>query len=129
MHLESIADALHHFLLVERLGEEVARAQVEGLHAGVAVGLRGQHDDWRRLFRPAGFQPAEHLMAAQVRHVDVQQDQVRQLLLEHGLDPARVVDPVAVPVAVLLEQGQQQLDVDLTVVDHQDFGVRVKRRG
>ncbi|MNF08562.1 hypothetical protein D3C80_2090120 [compost metagenome] len=68
-------------------------------------------------------------MAAQVRHVDVQQDQVRHLLLEHGLDPPRVAYPVAVLVAVILEQGQQQLDIDLTVIDHQDFGVRVKRRG
>ncbi|MNZ90793.1 hypothetical protein D3C78_1097640 [compost metagenome] len=125
MHLQGVVDALQHLELVEGLGQEVAGAERQGVEPGVAVGLRAEHDHRRRLLAPARLELLEHLMAVQVRHADVQQDQVGQARLQQGRQLARVGEPVQVGVALLLEHVQQQLDVDRVVVQHQDARLQI----
>ena len=119
-------DALQHFVLVERLGEEVAGAEGQRLQARLAVGLRAEHHHRRRLLAPAFAQQFEHPVAVEVRHADVEEDQFGQaLLLQQRQQAARVVEALHVAVAVVFEQVEEQFDVDRVVVQHQQAGVGV----
>jgi hypothetical protein len=121
--VQDVADALQHLDLVEGLGEEIARAELERAVAGGIVDLRGEDDDRRRVRAALRRQLLHDLEAAQVGHAHIEQDQVGHPPGHTRRDPARIGHALQAEVALVLEQGEQQLDVGRVVIDDQDVGL------
>jgi len=105
--------------MVERLQQEVIGAEDESAVASHVTAVRGQHDHWKVAKAEAGAtEAAENLETIWIRHVEVEQDEVRLILGEDSLHLARVgQSPNIVDMAG--EVMTEQLDVDRIVVDDQ----------
>ncbi len=79
------------------------------------------HDDDRRIVAGiAGLQLIEHVEAAQMRHMDVEQDQIEIAFAMQSRDAARIADRGQVGIARLAQQALEQVQLELLVVDNQD---------
>jgi hypothetical protein len=113
-------DSGEHFFALERLVDEVNRAELEPSHFLASLGERGQENDRAiasariRLQAGAGFE------AVHVRHHDVEQDQVRRRPLRDG-DRVLAAPGGEQPVAVALERLVEHLKIRRVVVDQQNL--------
>ena len=114
-------DAGVQFLHLERLGDVIHPAGGERLHLVQLLGEGADEDDRDPLERVVGLEVFAHLVAVHLRHVDVQQDQVR------GVAPGRQQRQLAAGdgadlVPAVLEHAGQHLEVGGGVVHDQDAG-------
>jgi hypothetical protein len=70
------AHPMHQDVEVERLGDEVRGAGVEGVLDGLAVVVRGHHQHRQGAAPGPGAQPAAEGQAAHAGHLEIEQDQV-----------------------------------------------------
>src|SRR5439155_20116679 len=77
-HLEQVPDAQEQLGRVEGLGHEVARAGGEGAPLGLGRRVRGEDEDRQiGLRRRLLLEPREDLEAADVRHPEIEENQIR----------------------------------------------------
>lgn len=74
--VEQVAHPHQQFNAVKGFTDEIARAQGQGLEQVIAVVLGGQDDDRRQQLIVDRLQLRHHLMAIEMRHVDVERDVV-----------------------------------------------------
>ncbi len=111
--------ARHQRRLVDRLGQVFVGAGVEPGDDVLAVGLRGHQDDRRERHLLVRLDALGDLDAVELRHHDVEQDQVGQMLLG-GDERLLAVGGLQQLVAVDAEPRDQNVAVGLVVVDDQD---------
>ena len=114
-------DARVQFFHLERLGEVIHPADGEGLHLVQLLGEGADEDDGDPLELVVGLEVFAHLVAVHLRHVDVQQDQVR------GIAPRRQQRQLAAGdradlIPAVLEHAGQHLEIGGGVVHDQDAG-------
>jgi hypothetical protein len=106
---------------VERLDDEIARAQRERPVAHLRGDVGGEHEH-RSVFTGHGqaSQVGQHLEAVPMRHVQVEEDQVRAELIHERQDLTRIGRAHELAVPGRGEQRLEQVEVRLLVVDEQD---------
>ena len=120
--VEKVLDAKEGLDLVERLGHEVLGAGSEramlGLHGHV-----GRQDENRQVLVRGnhGLELPEHTNPVEVRHQQVEQDQVGPERLVELQDTAGVRRALEVPIPGGLEQPLEQPDIGRLIVDDQDL--------
>lgn len=120
--LERLRDDDGETFAIDGLREVVVGAASHGLH-GRVDGAVGGHDHHLRV-RPGGLQPLKELHAAESRHSEVGQYQVRRRdgeLLEGVLGRPRPANLIP----LLLQEGDQGGSNIHLVVDDEDVGVHV----
>ena len=127
---QRVVDAGQKFPAVERLAEKVAGSAVQCTQQIVLARLCGKHHDGRLQRVGQGPDLVHHGVAVEVRHVDVQQDQVRTRcpIARHHL--ARILDQLDLAVTFGAQHQAEQLEVGRLIVDHHDarhFGVEVSK--
>lgn len=119
---QRIAHPVQHFPDHDRLGQIVAHPGRQGLLAAALVGLGRQYDDGMGDIGPGFPDCRDEAEAVEIRHAQVEQYQVE------GVGGAQIErEPVQarrgrfeIVVAVVFEQGPDQFDIGLVVVDDQD---------
>jgi hypothetical protein len=101
---------------VDRLGQVVVRAELEGLNDVGALRARGDHDDRKLGLGTCAPQLAEHLEPAHARHLDVEQDEVVRIVRDQG-QRGRTVLRDGDDVASLPQAPRQHVPVRLAVID------------
>src|SRR6266545_3734783 len=104
---------------VERLGQVVGRAELDAAHHALDVLERRDHDHRNVAQLLVALDPRQSLVAVQLRHQDVEQDDVEGLGAKRLQRPAAVLDG-GDAVALPLEVVRQDHAVDLVVVDDED---------
>jgi hypothetical protein len=126
--LEQVADPEAHLDGTERLGQEVPRSARERAALGFAAAVRGEHQDRQvRLGRDLLPEDRQDLEPGEVRHLEVQQNEIRMMLVIQIHRPpwVRGGDESRIPFG--LEDPTEHLDVHLLVVDHEDASVPPRR--
>jgi hypothetical protein len=67
---------------LERLGDEINRAQRQAVHPPFHFACCAKEHDRHILGLHAGFQPPAHFKPVHARHTNVQEDEVRQAILD-----------------------------------------------
>lgn len=116
---QGVVNACQHFLMVERLGQEITHAHGQRPLTGLVVDLSGQHDGGRHLRAEGRLKGLEHPVTIQVGHADIQQQQVGRLCPAVGEHVARIGEAGDVLVAVIFQQVLKQLDVNRMVIHDQ----------
>ena len=114
-------DAGVQFFHLERLGEVVHPADGERLHLVQLLGEGADEDDGDPLERVVGLEVFAHLVAVHLRHVDVEQDQVRGIASGRQQRQLAAGDGADLIPAVL-EHAGQHLEIGGGVVHDQDAG-------
>ena len=121
-------DPRHQRHLVDRLGEIFVGAGLEPGHDVLGVRLGGAQDDRHERQRGIVLEPFADFDAVDLRHHDVEQDQVGEELLGGG---ERLLAVAGLPefVALRPEPRHQDVAVGLVVVDDQDTRRAVHESG
>ena len=119
--VQEVLDPQEHLDPVERLGQEVLRARGQGALLGRHRHVRGQHQD-RHVGLRGDRQLAHHGDPVEVRHHQIEQDQVGMELVVESADLTRIRRRDEVAIAGLLQQTLEKPDVRELVVDDQDPG-------
>ncbi len=117
--LDLLADLHLQQIHVERLAQVIARPEPHRFHGRVGGGKRRDHDPQDVLIDLLGG--AQHVDAAQVRHLDVGDQDVDRLPLERLDGRAAVLGQQHV-VAFAPKDNRQQLPHRPLIVHHQDAG-------
>jgi hypothetical protein len=122
MRIQQVAQPRQQFVAVEGLGDEIARACVQCAQQEIPAVLRGEHHDRRQQRIAERAQLRHHREAAQVRHVEVHQNEVgRRLAIALHRRP-RIVHQHQIAVALPGQRPVEQPQVDRLVVDDQGAG-------
>lgn len=119
--LQEVLDAEEHLRAIERLGQEVLRAEGKRPLLGLQVRVCGQNED--RNVVVGGDQPlqrSQRLEPIQPGHVQVEKDEVWIDLHEVRESPSRIGGAANVLVTGSTQHAFQQRGVRLLVVDDQD---------
>ena len=113
---------------VEGLAEVIVGAELDAPHHAVHLVQRGDHEHGDVAPRGIALDPLEHGIAVQVRHHDVEEDEVDGRPREHveARLPPRGGEHL---VALTAEAPGQHVAVLLAVVHHQDDAAARRRRG
>ncbi len=111
--------ARHQRHLVDRLGQILVGAGVEPGDHVRAVGFGGDQNDGHERQLRIGLEPAAHLDAVELRHHDVEQDEVGQMLRGGG-ERLLAVGGLQQLIALRREPRHQDVAVGLVVVDDQN---------
>ena len=103
---------------IDRLGDIVVRTEPKPLDHVAALALRGDHDDGQVGRRASLAHAAQDLKAVQVRHHDVEQDQVKRLVLDQ-VERHPTVFGGRDAVAMELETATEHVTVELFIVDQE----------
>ncbi len=120
---ERVPEPQRELARVGRLGEEVGRAELERLELGLGVGRGGEDDHRDVAHRLVGAHALDDLEPAHLRHVEVEQDDVRVALADQPEHLQRLAASDELAVTGLLEEGLQHLEVERLVVHHHHDGV------
>ena len=112
--VDGVADRDQHALALERLLDEIERAEPRRLDRGRDVGVAGDHDDRRDLDEVP--QLLQHFEAVHARHLDVEEHQVGRLALDQ-LDAFLAGGRLHHVVAVVFERHLQRVADRRLVVD------------
>ena len=112
-------DPRHHLAGVERLGDVVVGAQLQAHDLVGVFHARGQHDDRRGGQRLVGAHDARDLPTVEVRHHQVEDDQVGPLAAQH-VQRGLAIGGGEHLVAGLLQVAAQHFDDGLIIVNDQD---------
>ena len=115
--VDGVADRDQHALALERLLDEIKRAEPRRFDRGGDVGVAGDDDDRRDLDEVP--QLLQHFEAVHARHLDVEEHQVGRLALDQ-LDAFLAGRRQHHVVAVVLERHLQRVANRRLVVDDQD---------
>ena len=116
--LEHVLDALHELHPVDRLGEEVVGARLNGPLDIAELAKRRHHQDHDRARRRVGLEPLTDLKAGELWHHDVEEDDVG-VELRHLVEGVLAVNRGG---DVALDVGEidlEELAVGLVVVGDQ----------
>ena len=120
MHIQQVAHPHQQLGAVERLGQVVAGPGTQGFKQVLLAMLgRQDHDRWQQ-GRPQGLELLHDLKAIQVRHVQVEQDEVGLCVLIQADHPARVFHQHQLLIALHAQHLVEQLQVDWFVVHGHD---------
>ena len=103
--LQRVLDGDPQFLEIQWLTYKIVSSKFNGSLHIIQLRVRGNHDDGRSF--GSFLDLFEHLDAAEVRHADVKQDEIRRLMLgeaEAGVSGGGFQDLIA-PLLTLLAQG------------------------
>ena len=118
---EQILDAQQHLDGVERLGEKIRGADGQRATLGFEPDVGGQHEDGHALRRHEILRELlHHAEAVEVRHVQVEQDEVGLARLTQREHPARIGRGDDLRVTAELEQVFEERDVHGLVVDDEE---------
>jgi hypothetical protein len=117
---DEIANAVHQERPVDRLGHEVGRADIVRAVDRLPVEARRRDQDRSRVRSVAVAQDAAHLEAVHSRHLDIEHQQIRALLLE-ARERGRAVGGLRHQEALRLERLAREGADQAIVVDHQDL--------
>src|SRR5437899_3554549 len=123
--VKEIAHAQHDLFALERLGEEVVSPKDQRAVAGDLAGIAREHDHRQiaeALARTA--KPSQHFETVGIRHVEIEQDDIRLELEEHLLDLTRVGEGADL-VADAGENGLEEEDIRLLVIDDENAAAHV----
>ncbi len=112
-------DPCHQRHLVDRLGQIFVSARLEPGYDVLGVRFGGAQDDRRERHRGVVLDPLADLDAVDLRHHDVEQDQVRLQLLGGG-ERLLTIGSLLEVIALRLEPRHQDVAVGLVVVDDED---------
>jgi len=110
---------------VDRLRDVIVRARLESLDLVLGRVERRLHDDRNERQRFVRLDPAGDFDTVDLRHHDVEQDQVRRGRIDL-VQRLRAVAGRFRPVPPRFEPRPQQLDIVLVIVDDQDAGGRLR---
>ena len=120
--IEHVADQRHEYVRLGGLDHEGVRAEREGQALVLRLGVGGGVDDEGDVLEAVvGLALAEQRVAVEHRHQQVGDDQRRRLLSSPG-QRLGAVTGLDHREAVPLEQGAQQVEVGVLVVDDQHLG-------
>ncbi len=117
------ADACQQFFDLERLADIVDAAGIEGHDLAVDIGQGGHKDDRDVAALGHGLEAAAGFETVDVRHHDVEQDQV-------GFNEGHAIERFLATQgdehfeAALFKMIDQHAEIDRVVIDDQDFGRR-----
>src|SRR5471032_1819402 len=116
----------HGFQGIQRFTDEVLGAQRQGAQASVAGGVGGEHED-RQVFavRDASVELFEYRKAIELRHVQVENDQVRLEAVEQVQGSQRLGAAQHVGQPLAHQQLFHQIEIGPLVVDDQNAQVGV----
>ena len=120
--LESRRDAGAQQRRIERLEDEVLRAQLDAADDRFDFAERGNDHDRQIVDAAVRLEPLEHAEAVELRHHDIEQHEIEIPAFDRrqGLDPVgRLLDLVD---AEALQPAHQQVPVLRHVIDDQDRG-------
>ena len=101
---------------LKRLGQVILGAELHRLHGGADLVQTGDHDHVD--VRPRLLDPAQHLDAVHLRHLDVQHQQVVIVLVDQG--QRRQAVPRRVDLVLTAEDPLTTAENDFLVVNEQD---------
>jgi hypothetical protein len=128
-HRRTLQLGLHpsqHLLGAEGLAEVVVRAERQAVDGVLRVGARGEHDHGQAAGAGAGAQLTDQLEAVHPGHLDVADDEVRELLADAHEGLAACARPTHEQPGGL-QRGREQRADHLVVLDHQDAARRLDR--
>ena len=114
-------DAGVQFFHLKRLGDVIHPADGKRLHLVQLLGEGADEDDGNPLEIVVGLEVLAHLVAVHLRHIDVQQDQVRRILPRRQQRQLAARDRADL-IPAILEHAGQHLEIGGDVVHHQDAG-------
>src|SRR5690606_34882444 len=118
-----IGDTQHDLGVVEGLGDEVARAQLERCFPGAGGDVGGQHQNRHQiLLRDQQLQFGEQLETVHVRHVKIEKNDVGGGGDNCLGDETGIANELDVAKAPLVQECLEQGQVRGLVVDHQNAG-------
>ena len=119
-HFQHVVDAFVHFHQVERFADEVARTRFQGGDLETRLCRQGQHGQVAAML---DFLQAFHdLEAVQLRHLQIQQNQVVAMFPVQRTDLSRTHGGHDIGVAGIAQDFQHQVDIVGRIVDDQNFG-------
>ena len=128
--LEERADVGREDLEVYGLGQEVVRACLQGLKAGLRLGQTTDHEHGQEgVFVQPLAEIAQEVVPGHDGHVDVEDDEVWSDGVELGQRLRGIGEPLRRGVAGVLQRAGQQADDAGLVIDYQYACVRVYRLG
>ena len=133
MRTELVANALQHLGLIEGFGQEIARPALQRAFAGQSVVLGSEHDHRRHGQLHVFTDQQQHIMTAQIRHADVEQDERGRGALDLAEHLTGVGQTGQVLIAGVLEYRLEQTQVCRVVIDDEDarprqFGFKHRHR-
>ncbi len=117
--LELVLDAREHLVGLERLGDVVGAAALEGAHLVDGAVVDAEEDDRHAPRRGVLLQPNADLVAVHLRHVDVEHDEVRRRR-GRGRQGTAAAPGHSDVVVMSFEDVDEQIQVPRRVVDDQD---------
>ncbi|MEI9893179.1 MAG: hypothetical protein WDN28_04525 [Chthoniobacter sp.] len=121
---EQIPDADDHFSGVQRLVQKVLGAGLESSQLDFWSFIAGEDQDRKIiLLRNGRSQLLQHLEAVEVRHEDIEQQNIGMKLLKRPDRVARVVDDMDFKMPFPLQHSLQELRASLVVIHEQYPGV------
>ncbi len=121
--MQQISRPDQHLTVGEGFGDEILRAALERPITGRDGAVSGQHDHREGFERGKFPYLPQHFEAVQVRHVQVQHDQVGVDLGQSRRHPPGIQFGGQIPVSLPGEDGDEQRDVQRVVVDNEQPGV------
>jgi hypothetical protein len=117
---EGVPQSKRQLARVHRLAQEVGRSELQRLELGLRIRRGGEDDDWNVPERFVLSHRFEDLEPSDVRHVQVQEQDVWISLREEIERTSRVGGGQEVLVSLTLEKRLQDQDGRRVVVDHHD---------
>jgi len=122
---EEVPRPKDHLDAVERLGQEVGGTLREHSLPRGWRRVRGDHDDRQeRVVGPRGLEVGHQLQAVPMRHVEIQEHEIRRELDERSEHPARVREHPRVPRTCCSQHALENHDIGLVIIDDEDLRIR-----
>ena len=111
--------------LIERLEQVIDRTELDAAYDAGHLVERRDHDDGQVVQAPLILQPAQHLIAVDLRHHHVEQDDVEAFLVQPRDRLLSVLGDLDIGVALQLEIERERVAVVVVVIDDEDAGAGV----
>ena len=114
--------------LIEGLEQIIDRTELDAAYDAGHLVERRDHDDGQVVQAPLILQPAQHLIAVDLRHHHVEQDDVEAFLVQPRDRLLSVLGDLDIGVALQLEIERERVAVVVVVVDDEDAGAGASSR-
>ena len=108
--------------LIERLEQIIDGTELDAAHDAGHLVERRDHDDGQVVQAALILQPAQHLIAVDLRHHHVEQDQVETFLVQPADRLLSVLGDLNIGITLELEVERERIAVVVVVIDDQDAG-------
>jgi hypothetical protein len=118
---EKIADAQERFRLANGLNQKISGSVFQGASFGLFTDVTSQYHDWQEIFGRVGTKSFQNGKSVDLRHNQVEQDQVG-IKIGAGFERMpRIRNPHDAAVTVSLQKLFQQRDRHPVVIDDQNL--------